>query len=123
MAIVDPDDDTVLRHVVRHYRYDPDRHERRHVSVAAYSTEPEFDREMDRRAADLAQRRRDDPDTDPQEHISGVSLEPGYRTLQANGRLLQQMMLHGAYDPAVVAELDLPSNVGVLTVGHDDTAQ
>jgi hypothetical protein len=43
VAAVDPDDDTICRYVVRHYRYDPDRHERRHVVVAAFDNESEYD--------------------------------------------------------------------------------
>jgi hypothetical protein len=33
MARVDAEDDTLRRYIVRHYRYDPERHERRHVVV------------------------------------------------------------------------------------------
>jgi hypothetical protein len=43
VAEVDPDDDSIRRFIVRHYRYDPDRHERRHVVVAAFDSEREFD--------------------------------------------------------------------------------
>jgi hypothetical protein len=42
MPLVDPHDDSVARHVVWHYRYDPQRRERRNVTVAAYDDEAEF---------------------------------------------------------------------------------
>ncbi len=36
MALVDPDDDTLDRFVVWHYRYDAVRHERRNVVAIAF---------------------------------------------------------------------------------------
>jgi hypothetical protein len=42
MAQVDPADDSIKRFIVRHYRYDPERRERRHVVVAAFDNEPEY---------------------------------------------------------------------------------
>jgi len=41
MARVDPDDDK-RRYIVRHYRHDPERHDRRHVVVAAFDSRREF---------------------------------------------------------------------------------
>ena len=38
VAEVDPDEDTIARWVVAHYRYDADRRERRHVVVAAFDS-------------------------------------------------------------------------------------
>ena len=40
---VDPNDDSVWRWVVQHYRFDPERNQRRRVVVAAYDNEAEFD--------------------------------------------------------------------------------
>lgn len=42
MAAVDPDDDSITRWVLWHFRYDPARRERRNVVVAAYDNEAEF---------------------------------------------------------------------------------
>src|SRR5580700_7663243 len=42
MAQVDPADDSIKRFIVRHYRYDPERRARRHVVVAAFDNEPEY---------------------------------------------------------------------------------
>ena len=43
MPSVDPDDDSTRRWVLRHYKYDPDRRERRHVTVGAFDTKREFE--------------------------------------------------------------------------------
>lgn len=42
MAAVDPDDDSIKRFIVLHYRYDADRRERRNVVVQAFDNEREF---------------------------------------------------------------------------------
>lgn len=42
VARVDPNDDSIERWSVRWYRYDPDRHERRHVTVAAFDNASEY---------------------------------------------------------------------------------
>jgi hypothetical protein len=54
MAPVDPENDNIQRFIVRHYRYDPERHERRHVVVPAFDNDPEFQacmQEVGRRSA------------------------------------------------------------------------
>ena len=58
MAQVDPEDDTIERFVVYHYRYDPGRRERRHVLVAVFDNEREFQARVDREQAELERRRR-----------------------------------------------------------------
>jgi hypothetical protein len=76
MAVVDPDDDTLQRYVVLHYRYDEVRHERRDVVVAAFDNEQEFLAEYTRRAArlkDLQAR----GEAEDREHISGVLKHAG----------------------------------------------
>jgi len=42
VARVDSGDDSIKRFIVRHYRDDTQRRERRHVVVAAFDNEPEF---------------------------------------------------------------------------------
>jgi hypothetical protein len=85
MAEVDPDDDDILRYVVRHYRYDPQRHERRHVVVAAFDNDAEFRSRIEALGTDL-RRREENGEADPREWISGVVLEPGYRRNQREDR-------------------------------------
>ena len=64
MAKVDPDDDTIYRWVVQHYRYDPDRRERRHVVVAAFDNPNEFHTDIEERAAQLRARKERGDDVD-----------------------------------------------------------
>jgi len=118
VAEVDPDDDSLRRFVVRIYRYDPDRHERRHVVVAAFDNETEFKARLDEVQADLLRRHTvDGPDADPREHVSGVVLEPGHRRMQQNARLLGRAMRHGV-PPNDWEDLELPPNVAILAAGR-----
>lgn len=57
MAQVDPEDDSILRFIVRHYRYDPQRRERRHVVVAAFDNEAEYQARLQSEAAEIQRRR------------------------------------------------------------------
>ncbi len=78
MAEADPDDDTQQRWVVRWYRYDPERRERRHTFVAAYTTEDEFLHAVANLRAELAVRQARG-EAEPREYISGVVVPAGYR--------------------------------------------
>lgn len=113
MARVDPNDDDIRRWIVWHYRYDPDRNERRNVVVAAFDNPDEYHADIAERAEQLRARKERGEDVDPAEHISGLLQEPGYRRLQQNAHLLRRAMEHGVV-PQRVADLDLPSNVGLI---------
>lgn len=110
---VDPEDDSIRRWVVWHYRYDPDRHERRNVVVAAFDNSDEFHAEIKERAAQLRARRECGERVHPSERISGTEYQPGHRRLQRNAHLLKRAFQHGVV-PAQIAELDLPPNVHVV---------
>jgi hypothetical protein len=72
VAALNPDHDTVRRYVVLHYRYDPDRHERRHVVVGAFDNESEYDACLVA-AGDALDAQRDSGEAvDPREHVSGT---------------------------------------------------
>jgi hypothetical protein len=116
VAAVDPDDDSILRYVIRHYRYDPDRHERRHVVVAAFDSQSEFEAVVDAIAAALRARREAGEDVDPREYISGLVYEPGYRRLQQNARLIRRAIQHRVVPPNW-QELELPPSVSVTQAG------
>jgi hypothetical protein len=74
---VDPDDDTIDRHVVWHYRFDPARNERRNVPVAAYDNGAEaWDRLKEEQAA--LDRRRAEGSAEAAERLSGVHKLPGH---------------------------------------------
>jgi hypothetical protein len=76
MPQVDPDDDSIWRITLRHYRYDPERRERRHVDVATFDNEQEFLQEFGRRHYELEDRKRQGT-ADPREHFTGIPKEPG----------------------------------------------
>src|ERR1700744_486963 len=97
MAQVDPEDDTINRFIVRHYRYDPQRHERRHVVVAAFDNENEMWVRMQEIAAEIKRRREAGEEVDPREHASGSHHEPGYLRRAANGHLISRAIGHGVF--------------------------
>ena len=90
---VDPQDDSTIRWVVRWYRFDPERNERRHVPVAAYTEEAEFNQALRELSKDL-ERRKSLGLSEDVEHVSGVLLERGYlervRQNRLQGRLMRQ---------------------------------
>jgi hypothetical protein len=113
MARVDPGDDGITRFIVRHYRYDPERRERRPVVVAAFDNEPEFWAGLQDVQAEISRRRDNGEPADPGEHASGTVYEPGYLPRAANGHLVTRAIRHGAAGPWILA-LELPSNTAVF---------
>ena len=109
---MDPGDDTIERFIACHYRYDPQRRERRHVVVAAFDNEPEFLACIERLRAGIERRRERGEPVDPREHASGVVHEPGYLRRAANGHLAMRAVRHGAAGPWL-ADLELPANVSI----------
>jgi hypothetical protein len=101
MTQVDPRDDSIQRFIVRHYRYDPERRERRHVVVAAFDDEPEFQTCLLEVSAEIRRRRENGEGVDRQEHASGIICEPGYLRRAANGHLLWRAIRHGVFPPAL----------------------
>jgi len=113
VPVVDPDDDSVWRWVLQHYRFDPQRRQRRNVTVAAYDNAAEFE------AALSAHDRRirveiDAGDRDPREHVGGVVWPPGYHAEQARGRLVRDAVGHGVDPRPLLEDGPLPSNVVVF---------
>jgi hypothetical protein len=112
VAAVDPDDDTVARYVVAHYRYDPDRRERRHVVVAAFDNPEEFHTDIHARTEQLRARRESGEDVDRLERITGRTYAAGYRRRQRDAHLLKRAIEHGV--APVPNDLDLPPNVSAV---------
>lgn len=104
MASVDPADDSVRRFIVRHYAYDPNRHERRHNLVAAYDNEQEFKSRIDRLSRELKNRRERGEPVDPREHISGSCLEPGDLRRRAAAHVAKSAIRHGVAPPEAALE-------------------
>jgi len=112
VAQVDPGNDDIKRFIVRHYRYDPQRRERRHVVVAVFDNEPEFRACMNSLGDEIKARRDRGEPVEPGEHASGVVHEPGYLRRAANGHLVMRAIRHGATG-SWIGELELPSNMSV----------
>lgn len=112
MAEVSADDDSIRRFVIWHYRYDPDRNERRNVVVAAFDDEDEFKERIDMLAAELRARRASVNPPDPHERISGVQLEPGHRQRQRNAQLVRRAIEHRVA-PRALLDLPMPSNMAL----------
>jgi hypothetical protein len=112
MAHVDPENDSIERFIVRHYRYDPQRRERRHVVVAAFDNEQEFGACMNSVRDEIKDRRDRGEPVDAGEHASGVVHEPGYLRRAANGHLVGRAIRHGIAG-SWIEELELPSNISV----------
>ena len=105
---------------MRRYAYDPQRHERRHQVIAAVDNEREYRALLKEVNTQLRRRRAAGEEIDACEHISGVVLEPGYRRLQQNGRLLRRAIQHGADIDELLGHLELPRNVGVIRAGRQE---
>jgi hypothetical protein len=69
MAHVDPADDSIERFIVRHYRHDPQRRERRHVVVAAFDNDQEFWACMNNLRDEINARRDHGEPVDQGEHV------------------------------------------------------
>lgn len=113
MARVDPDDDAIRRFIVHHYRYDPQRRERRHVVVAAFDNEPEFLACLERVRDEIERRKSCGEPVDPREHASGIVHEPGDRRRAANGHLAMRALRRGVAPGPWLDELELPSNISI----------
>lgn len=110
---VDPNDDSVWRWVVQHYRFDPERNQRRRVVVAAYDNEAEFDAALTAYIR-LISAGIDGGDRDPREHVGGVIWHPGYHAEQARGRLAGDAVRHGVDPRPLLEDGRLPSSVVVF---------
>jgi hypothetical protein len=75
------------------FRFDPERNERRNVTIAAYSRKREFDREFSKLQTDLDALKSVGRAEDA-EHISGVKYEKGHlagiRQIREQDRLRRQ---------------------------------
>jgi len=116
---VDPEDDDIRRFVVHHYRYDPERHERRHVLVGAFDTAAEARACFDRTSAEIERSRESDPGFDRREYVSSRILEPGDRRREASSRLLRRSIRHGVTPGDWAESLELPSSTSRLRFGRD----
>ncbi len=114
MAEVDVEDDSIRRYVLWHYRYDPQRHERRNVVVAAFDDEREFLSCQELLQADINRRRDAGEGVDRREHVSGGVYEPDHLRRAAYGHLIRRMIEHGVDPRPWIDPDDVPGNMGLF---------
>ena len=99
MAQVDPNDDTIRRFIVWHYRYDPSRQDRRNVVVAAFDNAHEFE-DFLTQERDVLRLRQAANEADDRENIGGVIHEAGHQARAQQERLLSRGARHAARPPS-----------------------
>ena len=118
MTEADPNDDTIRRWVIHHYRFDPARNERRYVVAAAYDDEREYLRELERYdvriRSEIAAGTRSD-----REMVSGTTWEPVHLAAQKRGHAVRRAIEHGVDPEPLLRDGPLPSNMAVLTFSED----
>ncbi|MET4637701.1 hypothetical protein [Mycetocola sp. 2940] len=120
MSEVDPDDDTIWRWVIHHYRFDPTRNQRRNVRVAAYDDESEFRSELDRYTelirSEIAVGTRSN-----RESVSGIALEPGHLAAQAGGHDVRRAIEHNVNPERLLRTAPIPHNMALLGFHDEDS--
>ena len=118
MARVDFEDDSIRRWVIFHYRFDPDRRQRRYVAVTAFDNKREYQREFKRYAAaihsEIASGERDSRET-----VSGVEFEPGHASAAARGHNVRRAIEHGANPSRILKSGPLPHNMAVFSASPE----
>jgi hypothetical protein len=114
VGVVDARDDSIRRFIVRHYRYDPERRERRHVVVAAFDSHTEMEACLRAVDAQIAARRAAGEPVDAKEHASGTTREAGDDRLAANGRMVSRALGHGVRPGPWLEQIELPRNMWVM---------
>jgi hypothetical protein len=110
---VDHEDDSIRRWVIYHYRFDPERHERRNVVVAAFDNQREF-REEFRSYSATIQREISSGARSSRETISGVELEPGHLRAASLGPKVRRAIEHGVNPSRLLRTGPLPSNLAIF---------
>lgn len=116
MPEVDSDDDSIMRWVVHHYRYDPRRRQRRHVLVNAFDNSKEFEQTI-RDVKRQIEEGRPSGRSDPQERVTGTVWEPGHQARAATGHMVQRAVEHGTDPMMLLRSAELPSNMTLLQLG------
>lgn len=119
MVPVDPEDDSIDRWVISHYRFDPVRRQRRHVAVAAFDDEAEFTADLARRSTELTAQIAAGT-ASAGEHLTGMRREAGSRAAAARGHRMRRAFEHGVSAERLVAEGPLPPNMSFLTLSDDE---
>ena len=75
---IDPNDDSIDRWIIWHYRYDPERRERRNIAIAAFDNLRAFMKCFKRVSAEL-EVAKSEGRAEVKERISGVMWKAGHR--------------------------------------------
>jgi hypothetical protein len=110
---VDHEDDSIRRWVIYHYRFDPERNERRNVVVAAFDNQREFLKEFGNYSA-MIQREISSGAGSSRETISGVELEPGHLRAAALGHNVRRAIEHGVDPSRLLRTGPLPRNMAIF---------
>ena len=113
-------DDTIWRWVIHHYRFDPERRQRRDVVVAAFDTAAELEAAVNQYHLEI-QVGIDGGVRDDRERVTGVVWHPGYHSERARERTLSQAAAHGG-PRSVPLDGPLPSNIVFFGLDSDGTA-
>ncbi len=81
--------------MLQHYRYDPERRERRHVTLAAFDNEEEFMQSVED-ARVVLKDRQDAGIAEPVEHITGV-VKPAGSTAKARQQRIEWKLRRGRF--------------------------
>ena len=119
MATVDPDDDTIKRFIVQHYRHDPVRHERRNVVVAAFDDETEYEGYLHERSLELKARQAAGS-ADPEERISGVIHEAGHHKRSQDQRSAMRALQHGVSPSDMDRHRSPARGFGIVSAGGQE---
>ena len=94
MSEVDPEDDTVHRYLVWHFKYDQNRRQRRMVVLGAFNTFPEAERLFLSKSNELVLLVASGQ-ADPRERMSLDNRYPGHHARAVEGRLAMRKMKSG----------------------------
>lgn len=97
MAEVDVNDDTKIRYVIRHYKFDSTRNQFRHIIVKAFDNKREFEKELSRLSKVSENQHGETKDL--REHFSGIIIQPNHLTRMSRQHLIKRMIRHGV-DPS-----------------------
>ena len=120
MARVDPDDDTIRRFVVQHYRYDADRRKYTRFPVEAFDNEAEYEAGIDALRADLDRRRTAGEAVDRRESATGMVYKAGHRDEMAYKRFLTRSFRHGVDVRPFLAERDAPGGLIFMFLSDEE---
>jgi hypothetical protein len=96
VPLVDPTDDSTIRFVLEHFRFDPDRNQRCNVVVAAYDNEAEFQVAFAEAQVELS-KRQEEGSAESLERLSGRVLQPDYSRNQSERRSAWRAATHGVH--------------------------